>query len=162
MDSDFLITVETTADILTKNNLMLSVAESCTGGYISHLLTSLPGSSKFFAMAIVCYSVDSKKSMLDISSSTIKKYGVVSEETAIEMANSVRRLTRTDVSLSITGIAGPETIENKDIGLMYIAVSIKDHIESKGIKLVGDREEIIKQASHEALKYLFHILRLWA
>ncbi len=124
MDSDLLTVVEKIAARLTEKGLRLSIAESCTGGLISNTVTNLPGSSKFYEMSVVCYSEKAKRSVLGISASVLKKHGTVSEETAIAMAKSVRELGDSEVALSVTGIAGPETVEEKEVGLVYMAVAI--------------------------------------
>lgn len=146
---------------LTEKGLRLAVAESCTGGLISHEITNLPGASQFFEMSVVSYSEKSKKSVLGVGASLLKKHGTVSEEAAIAMATGVKKLSGADVSLSITGVAGPEPLEDKDIGLVYVAVCLKDLSESKGISFPGDREKVKKDASLEALRFLNQVLRLW-
>ncbi len=161
MDTDFLTVIKKISSILNKKKLRLSIAESCTGGHISNAITNLPGSSKFFDMSVICYSINSKKSILGISDSVLKKHGMISEKMAVAMAISVRKMSRTDISLSITGIAGPEKIEEKEVGLVYIAVSTEDLIESTGLQFKGNRENIKKEASLEALRFLHRILRLW-
>lgn len=149
------------ADRLIENDLRLSIAESCTGGFISDTVTNLAGSSKFYEMTVVCYSERAKRSVLGISASLLKRYGTVSEETAVAMARSVRKLGDTEIALSITGVAGPETVEEKEVGLVYMAVAIEDLVKSKGMKLTGSREEIKREASLEALRFLDQVLRLW-
>ncbi len=161
MDKDFLRVIQEISGKLTGKNLSLSVAESCTGGFISNAITNLPGSSRFFEMAVISYSEKAKKSVLGIGASLLKKHGVVSEETVGAMARAVRKVGNTDVSLSVTGITGPETIEGKEIGLVFIGVAIGDMVESRGVRFTGDREEIKKQASLEALKFLNRVLDLW-
>ena len=161
MDSDFLTVVRKIAGRLAENNLRLSIAESCTGGFISNAVTNLPGSSKFYDMSLVCYSERSKRSVLGISSSLLRNYGTVSEETAIAMAKSVRDLGSSEIALSITGVAGPERVEDKEVGLVYMAVAIGDIVKSKGMRLTGNREDIKKGASLEALRFLDQVLRLW-
>lgn len=161
MENNFLTVIKKTSDILLKNNLKLSIAESCTGGFISNVITNFPGSSKFYEMSVICYSKRSKIALLGIRPSIIKKYGMVSEETAVAMAKSVLKLGKNDISLSITGIAGPERIEDKEIGLIFMAVVYKQYIEFKGMKLTGNREFIKKQASLEALHFLYQVLNIW-
>jgi PncC family amidohydrolase len=161
MDTVFQKLIKEIAEKLIKQKFKLSIAESCTGGFISNALTNLPGASKFFDMSIICYSLSSKSSVLGISSYKLSKSGTVSEEIAAAMAKSVRKMSATDISLSVTGVAGPEKIENKGVGLIYMAVALEDFIETKGIKLSGDREDIKKQASLEALKFLNQVLRIW-
>jgi nicotinamide-nucleotide amidase len=161
MDKDFLTVIERISDKLVERDYRLSVAESCTGGFISHAITNLPGASNFFDLGLVSYSEESKRSVLGISASLLKKHGTVSEETAIAMAKGVRRLSGTDVSLSVTGIAGPEIIEDKEIGLIFMAVAMEDMEKAQGIRLTGEREDIKKEASLGALKFLNQVLRIW-
>jgi nicotinamide-nucleotide amidase len=161
MDTDFLTVVEKIAARLTENDLRLSIAESCTGGFISDAVTNLPGSSKFYEMTVVSYSERAKRSVLGISASLLKKYGTVSEEAAVAMAKSVRELGNCEIGLSVTGVAGPETVEDKEVGLVYMAVAIEDLVKSKGTKLTGSRADIKREASLEALRFLDQVLRLW-
>lgn len=161
MDKDFLTVIKKIADKLVERDYRLSVAESCTGGFISHAITNLPGSSRFFDLGVVSYSEEAKRSVLGVSAFSLKRHGTVSEETAIAMAKGVRRISGTNVALSVTGIAGPEIIEGKEIGLIYIAVAMEDMEKSQGIRLTGEREDIKKQASLEALKFLNQVLRIW-
>lgn len=161
MDKDLITVIKKISEILVNKNLRLSIAESCTGGFISNAITNIPGSSKFYDTGMISYSENSKRSVLGIKNSILKKYGTVSEETAIAMAESVKKITGSDISLATTGIAGPDTIEGKQVGLIFIAVSIADLTESKGIRLTGNRKIIKKQASLEALKFLHQVLRVW-
>lgn len=161
MDKDLLTVIGKIAKMLTGKGLRLSIAESCTGGFISNALTNFQGSSKFYDTGIISYSENSKRSVLGIKTSALKRFGTVSEETAISMAESVRKITGSDISLSTTGIAGPDTIEGKQVGLVFMAVSISGFTEAKKIKLTGNRKIIKKQASLEALKFLHQVLRVW-
>lgn len=141
--------------------IRLSIAESCTGGLIGHLITSLPGASLFFDSSVVSYSTESKIKLLGIRRSVIKKHGAVSEETAIAMAKGIRSRRGTDFSLSITGNLGPEPMENKRVGLIYMAVDWKGGTESKGMIYEGEREEIKLKAATGALQFLLEVARLW-
>lgn len=161
MDTHILAVVQKIAAVLREKNLRMSVAESCTGGYISHVLTNLPGASQFFDLCIVSYSRQSKHAILGVSNTIISRFGMVSEETVREMAKSVRKISKTDAALAVTGVAGPERLEEKDIGLIYIAAALDNRTESKGLRMTGTREEIKKQAAYEALKFFSHILYLW-
>ncbi|UCE79562.1 MAG: CinA family protein [Nitrospiraceae bacterium] len=161
MDAHILTLVENIAALMREKNLRMSVAESCTGGYISHLLTDLPGASQFFDLCVVSYSRHAKHAVLGVSNATINKFGMVSEETALEMAKSVKKTSKTGASLAVTGVAGPERLEEKDIGLVYIAVALDSITESKRLKITGTREEIKKQAAFEALQFFYHNLQLW-
>ena len=161
MENEFLNVIKEISGRLTGKDLKLAVAESCTGGLISHEITNVPGSSNYFEMSVVSYSEKSKRSVLGVGTSLLKKHGTVSEEAAVAMAEGVKKISGADVSLSITGVAGPEPLEGKDIGLVYMAVCLKDMVESKGLSLHGDRETIKKDASLEALRFLNQVMRLW-
>jgi PncC family amidohydrolase len=161
MEKDFLIVVQEISDKLMEAGLTLSIAESCTGGFIANAVTNLPGASDFFNLGVVSYSGEAKKSVLGIRTAVLKKHGVVSEKTAVEMALAVKKLGHTDVSLSITGVAGPEPLENLEVGLVYMAASVRDMVESRGARFTGDREAVKKKASLEALRFLNRVLDLW-
>jgi len=113
MDEETLEVIKMVHEVFKKRGLTLSVAESCTGGLISHYITILPGASNFFEAGVVAYSAEAKKKILGISPEVISKHGVVSEKTAKEMAEKVRSLTGTDYSLSTTGNLGPDVLEGK-------------------------------------------------
>ena len=123
-------------------------AESCTGGGVAYAITSLPGSSKWFDRAFVTYSNAAKQQMLGVSSATLEQYGAVSEQTAIEMAQSALGLSEADISLSITGIAGPDVgTQDKPIGTVCFAWA-SDHFATTSIQqqFSGDRRDIRQQA----------------
>ncbi len=144
--------------VFKERRLRLSVAESCTGGMISHLITMLPGASQFFEAGAVTYSIESKKRILGIPEEIISEYGVVSEKVAIEMARRILELTETDYSISTTGNLGPDVLEGKERGLVYIGMCKRTHGEvttmSRELRLRGDREENKKDASFEAIRFL--------
>lgn len=142
--------------------MKLSVAESCTGGLIAHLITRLPGASIFFDSSVVSYSTESKIKLLGVKRSLIRKYGAVSEETAIAMARGIREKRGTDFSVSITGNLGPDPMEGKKVGLVYMAVDWKNRSESRGMIYEGEREEIKLKAATGVLQFLLEVLRLWA
>jgi len=154
MDKEIIEHIEQVHEFFKKNGLTLSLAESCTGGLISHYLTTLPGASAFFEAGVISYSAEAKQKILGVSSETISKFGIVSEETAQEMSEKIRALTKTDFSLSTTGNLGPDVLEGKEKGLIYIAVSKKEGVLSKQIRVTGTREENKKRASLHALKFL--------
>jgi nicotinamide-nucleotide amidase len=145
-------------ELFNKNSLTCSVAESCTGGLISHYITALPGASNFFEAGVVSYSAEMKKEILGVSSAIISKYGAVSEETAREMAEKIRAMTKTDLSVSTTGNLGPDVLEGKEKGLVYIAISKKGMTFSKELKLTGNREENKEEAALEALRFLVEVI----
>ena len=105
----------------------ISLAESCTGGLLSSLLTQIPGSSEFFDSSYIVYSNKSKINSLGVSSSIIKNYGSVSKNTSLHMAKSLYKKTKTNIVLSITGIAGPEGGTKKNpVGTVFFTIGIKN------------------------------------
>ena len=134
----------------------LSVAESCTGGLISKLITDIPGSSNCFSQGLVTYSDDAKSKLLGINTEDLLRFGAVSEFTAKKMAERVAKINNSDFSLAVTGIAGPSggTVE-KPVGTVWIAwgVKIQDKfiLESELFVFSGDRNEIRNQSAIKAL-----------
>lgn len=113
-----------TVELLKSKKLKLATAESCTGGLVSKRITDVSGSSEVFEGGVVCYSNRFKENVLGVSPETLKKYGAVSRETAREMVKGVLSLTKADIAVAVTGIAGPSSDDtNKPVGLVYIAVS---------------------------------------
>ena len=109
--------------ILRKKRLKISFAESCTGGLLSSSITSISGSSKIFNLGLVTYSDQSKINALKIPKKTIKKYGAVSYETCLSMVKNLNKISKTNISISITGIAGPRGgTKNKPVGLVFIGI----------------------------------------
>lgn len=145
-------------ELFKQKGITLSVAESCTGGLISHYLTNLPGASTFFKAGIIAYSEETKKDILGVSAETLKLHGMVSKETAQEMAEKVRLLTKSEYSISVTGNLGPNVIEDKEQGLIYIAVSKEGETLSQKLKLNEGREANKEQASLLALKLLVEFI----
>ena len=141
-------------EIFRERGLTLSIAESCTGGLISHYITSLPGASAFFEAGVVTYSIESKERILGVSPEIISDHGVVSEATARDMAEKVRQLTGTACSLSTTGNLGPDVLEDKEAGLVYMAASTGTQTLSREMRFIGDRGEIKESAALAALKLL--------
>jgi PncC family amidohydrolase len=154
MDNEALIIIREVHQLFTDKGLKLSVAESCTGGLISHYLTWLPGSSRFFEAGAVVYSALSKERLLGISSQTISSYGAISRETAKEMAEKVRLITRTDYGLSTTGNLGPDLLEGKEKGLVYIGMSKEGRTIIKKLRLKGTRAANKNEAALSALRLL--------
>jgi len=109
--------------VLKKKKLKISFAESCTGGLLSSTITSISGSSKVFTLGLVTYSNQSKINTLKVSKKIINKYGAVSYETCLSMLKNINKITKTDISVSITGIAGPKGgTKNKPVGLVFIGI----------------------------------------
>lgn len=158
MEKEALKIIESMHEIFRKKGLKLSVAESCTGGLISHYITMIPGASTFFEAGVVTYSAESKMRIFGLSLETISSYGVVSGETAKEMAERIRLLTKTDCALSTTGNLGPDVLEGKDVGLVYTAVSMCGKTFVKELRLKGERQEIKERAAVSALEFLLEIM----
>ncbi|MFH1622112.1 MAG: CinA family protein [Candidatus Omnitrophota bacterium] len=137
---------------LIKRKKTIAVAESCTGGLISHVLTNISGSSKYFKLGIVSYSNVAKSKLLKINKKNIVRFGAVSEKIAILMAKKVRALAKTNMGLSATGFAGPKGGNKKNpLGTVYIALSYKNFIFSKKYKFSGTRTQIKNKTKNKAL-----------
>ena len=122
------------------SNKTLAVAESCTGGYISHMITNLPGASTVFDRGVVCYSNHSKIYLLNVDAESIEKYGAVSEIVAKQLAFNIRTLSNTDIGIGITGIAGPMGgTKEKPVGLVYIGISTIETTEVHKYEFKADR-----------------------
>ena len=147
------------AILLKKRKLTVALAESCSGGLLSHRFTNIPGSSHYFKGAIVAYSNDIKSNILKIPSSVIRKYGAVSAPVAIAMAQNVRRLFKTDFGVGITGIAGPTGgTKDKPVGLTLIAIATSQKYLCLEHKFKGTRFSVKQQATTEALKMLLKFM----
>ena len=149
-------------EILTKNNLSLSAAESCTGGLVSSYLTDISGASEYIFQNFVTYSNDAKMKFLNVKKQTLEKYGAVSEQTAFEMSEGL--LKYADCSVATTGILGPTGgSKDKPIGLVFISVGYKDKI--KVVKYIykkassNDRYKIKKDIAKRALEEFLSFIK---
>ena len=136
----------------------ISVAESCTGGLISSIITSIPGSSDVFECGFITYSNSSKRKFLNVSQNTLNLYGAVSEEVVIEMVNGLKLRTQSDILLAISGIAGPGGgSKDKPEGLVW---TLKNNNISTAKQKFGPigRELVREKSSIESLKYLISLL----
>jgi PncC family amidohydrolase len=125
---------------LKEMGLTVAVAESVTGGLIGSRLTDVAGSSDYFMGGVVAYSNDAKVKLLAVRRETLARCGAVSEETALEMAEGVRRAFGTDIGLSVSGIAGPGgATKDKPVGLMWLAISTREATRARSVRLTGDR-----------------------
>ncbi|MCI7262207.1 MAG: competence/damage-inducible protein A [Clostridium sp.] len=142
-------------DLLKKYDLTVTTAESCTGGLVAARLVNVPGASEVFREGFVTYSNKAKKKYLDVSKSTLRKYGPVSEQTAKEMATGGVFATDADACVAVTGLAGPDGgTEDKPVGLVYIACYMKDSVKVEEYRFKGNREKIREQATVQALDLL--------
>ena len=139
---------EVIGKLLKARGLTISIAESCTGGYVSHLITSVPGSSEYFLGSIIPYAYEIKMRQLGVKPETLEMHGAVSEPTIVEMANLVRAKFNTDIGVATSGIAGPggATLE-KPVGTVWIAYSDKHHTVTRKLQLSKDRMINIQLAS---------------
>jgi len=146
---------EVCGKLLTKKGLTLSVAESCTGGLIASTVVSMPGSSAFFLEGAVTYSNLAKQRRLGVKEETLDNYGAVSRETALEMAEGMRKSSCSDIALSVTGIAGPSggSLE-KPVGLVYIGIADDSGSDAFEFRFSGDRERIRQLSMLNALDIL--------
>ncbi|MCX5971760.1 MAG: CinA family protein [Coprothermobacterota bacterium] len=145
---------------LLARGLQLAVAESCTGGLLSHLLTEMPGASAYFRQGLVVYSNEAKMALLGIPVSSLEVDGVVSASVAEELAQRVRHQAGADLALGITGLAGPGggTLE-KPVGTVYLALAGPEGVRSSLLQLAGNRSQIQDQAANWALLILWRWLQ---
>jgi nicotinamide-nucleotide amidase len=141
--------------LLIAKNKTLSIAESCTGGYIAHRITAIPGSSAIFNGSVVAYAYEAKQDLLNVSLQTLEKYGAVSEQCVKEMAEGSKKLFQTDYAIAVSGIAGPGgATDEKPVGTVWIAVATPEKIVAKKFSYGDNRERNILRASLSALNLL--------
>jgi len=141
--------------LLKSKNKTVSTAESCTGGYIAHLITTIPGSSKYYDGSIISYSNNIKETLLGVKENTLNTYGAVSEETAIEMLKGLLSKLNTDYGVAVSGIMGPDggTV-GKPVGTVWMAVGNKENYQTQRINLRFKRERNIEVTAMMALNFL--------
>ena len=146
-------------DLLIDQGLSLATAESCTGGYLAHLITSIAGSSRYFKGSIIAYANEIKESTLGVNPATLEKHGAVSEETIIEMAKGVQAQMGVDIGIATSGIAGPDGgTEDKPVGTIWVAIAIGDEVKTRQLKLFKDRLLNIQMTAVTSLAMLWRIL----
>ena len=146
--------------LLTKKKLTVSFAESCTGGLLASSITSISGSSKVFNMGLVTYSNNAKVKLLKVPKKTITKYGAVSYETCLSMVKNLSKISKANISISITGVAGPNGgTKAKPVGLVYIGLKKGSKIiVKKNLFKSKKRISIQKATAKQALKMILNIL----
>lgn len=145
--------------LLQQKHMLLSVAESCTGGLISHLVTSVAGSSSYYLGGVTSYANSMKAQYLNVEPTLLEEKGAVSEEVAEKMAEGMRKASGADISISITGIAGPGGgSDEKPVGTVYIGLAAEGHTRVKRFLFSGNRFEIQYTTAHTALNILRHYL----
>ena len=147
--------------LLRKKNLKLAIAESCTGGMLSSAITSVSGSSKVFTMGLVTYSNQAKLSILRIPQKIIKKYGAVSIQCCLAMVNNLNKISKSNVCISITGIAGPKGGSYlKPVGLVYIGIKVgKEVVVNRYNFKKKDRKFIQRQTVKKAQNLLLNLIK---
>ncbi len=144
-----------TSDLLKERKQTLSIAESCTGGYLSSLFTAIAGSSEVFKGGIVPYSNEAKHELLNVDNAIFEKYGAVSKECVIDLAENVRKKFNSDFSISISGVAGPSGgTPDKPVGFVWIAVSSKEKTLAKSFQFGDHRQRNIVMTANAAVSFL--------
>jgi PncC family amidohydrolase len=145
--------------LLRRVGMTLALAESCTGGLVAHRITNVPGSSDYFEGGIVSYSNETKERVLGVRQATLRRYGAVSEQTALEMVRGGRRVCRADVALALTGVAGPGGgTPDKPVGLVYVALATPDGEWVERHVWDGDRQGNKERSAEAALDLLCRYL----
>lgn len=151
---------EVVVEKLKELGYFISTAESCTGGMIASTIVNVNGSSSVFKESLVTYSNEAKIKYLGVNQDTIEKYGVVSEEVVSEMAYGLRKITGSDVCLTVSGIAGPTGgSDKKPVGLVHYAVLVDDYLYTFNKVFRGDREMVRKRATHNCLYEVYKLLK---
>lgn len=143
---------------LIEKNQTLAVAESCTGGLVAELMTSIPGSSRVFVGGIIAYAAEAKIRQLGVARETIEQHGTVSEETARQMAIGCILRFGSDYAISVTGVAGPDPSEGKPPGTVFVSLADRSGTQVYALQLSGDRDIIRLRAAKVALYHLWRIL----
>ena len=156
---DDMLLEEAVGRMLAEKGLTLTTAESCTGGNIARLITSIPGSSAYFKGSVIAYSNDVKTGQLNVDPALIETHGAVSREVVEAMARGAIRKVGSDVSMATSGIAGPDggTVD-KPVGLVWIAVAMGEDVQSTMFRFGGHRELVIEQSSIMAMGMLRKLL----
>lgn len=146
---------EIVAEILVKRELTIATAESCTGGLLAGRLINYPGISSAFMEGAITYSNEAKMARLNVKKETLERFGAVSKETAAEMAQGIAKAARTDIGISVTGIAGPGGgTDEKPVGLVYVGLCIKGKVKTEELHLSGDRQKVRERTVISALDFL--------
>ncbi|UDM31719.1 CinA family protein [Lentilactobacillus laojiaonis] len=145
--------------LLTNKKLTITAAESLTGGAFQTAITSVSGASKIFYGGYVTYSNEAKHELLKIDNQIINKYGVVSKEIAMEMAKNTMNLMKTDLSISFTGVAGPESLEGNPPGTVWIGLAYKELLIANCYHFIGNREQVRKQSVDTGMQLIIKTLR---
>lgn len=144
---------------LKSKKLVLTTAESCTGGLISSVIVNISGASSVFKQGFVTYCDKAKEDLLGVRHETMDKYKAVSSEVASEMATGAKEVSGADVAVSVTGVAGPSMEDGKPVGLVYIGCAYKDKVEVREFNFDGDRKTIRFKATKNALQLVLDCIK---
>ena len=146
--------------LLMEQGLKLALAESCTGGLASHLVTNVPGSSDYYLGGVTAYAYEAKEQLLGVKHDTLIKHGAVSQHTALEMARGIRNVLQADIGASITGIAGPGGgMPHKPVGLVWIALCTPTGERAYRFVFNGNRVENKTTSAHKMLALIVQYLQ---
>lgn len=152
---DILNRIKAIIKIFTKKNIKIAIAESCTGGYVSNMITNISGASKVFERGIVCYSNQAKIDLLNIDPKIIEEHGVVSEPIVKLLANNIRILSKVNIGIGISGIAGPTgATPGKPIGSVFIGFSTVNETYGQKYYFETDRITFKKMVLEKVIQYL--------
>ncbi len=160
---DIIKRIEKLIKDFSEQNLRISIAESCTGGFISHMFTNISGASKVFERGIVCYSNQAKIEMVNVDPTVIEKYGAVSENVVKQLAHNIRILSNVDIGIGISGIAGPTGgTPEKPVGLVFIGFSTdKDAIVQKfnfKTNRISFKKRVLKKVVQFLEEFLYKVI----
>ncbi len=162
MDQELVELANKIAEALSERQLMLTTAESCTGGWMAKVLTDIPGSSHWFERGFVTYTNQSKQEMLEVSATSLDEYGAVSVQTVAEMAQGALKHSHAQLSVAISGIAGPGgATADKPVGMVCFAWAMAgQEVLSRVEYFEGDREQIRRKAVLAALQGVLDVLKI--
>ena len=146
---------------LAKKKLKISIAESCTGGLLASSITSISGASKVFNLGLVTYSNQAKIKILNVNKNIIKRYGAVSRECCLAMVNNLSKISKANINISITGIAGPKGgTKQKPVGLVYIGIKRNNKTSINKCLFRSKKRSLIQKATvKKALNLVFRIVK---
>ena len=145
----------------TTKSLKIAVAESCTGGYVSHMFTNIPGASKVFERGIVCYSNQAKIDLLNVERKTLEIHGAVSENVVKQLAYNIRTLSNVDIGIGISGIAGPTGgTPEKPVGTVYIGFSTEEETQANRFDFNADRITFKKLVLEKIIEHLEQVVKI--
>ncbi len=154
------MTNEQVVSLLTEKNITLATAESCTGGSLGKIITSVPGASAIYGYGFITYANEAKEKILGVPHEILSSVGAVSPETALAMAEGARKVSGSDIAVSVTGIAGPGGgTKEKPVGLVYIAIATEDKTTFRKLNLSGSRDEVRSKTCDEVFKLISEFIK---